>query len=119
MVNTGSSPTITHCTFSNNIASRGGGMDNESDSNPTITDCTFNHNQAVSGGGMANIGSSPTITNCTFSSNNGTSLGAGMYNASDSSPAITNCTFNNGLTDEGGGNIQLRVQSQCVELHLQ
>ena len=49
----------------------GGGMYN-SGSSPTVTNCTFSGNSASFdgiGGGMSNSGGSPTVTNCTFSGN--------------------------------------------------
>ena len=105
MRNEGSSPTVTNCTFTGNIATdRGGGMYNFN-SDPTVTNCTFFDNFAsFMGGGMFNIESSPTITNCTFSQNICDDDGGGMRNYIDSHPTITNCTFiGNVALDEGGG----------------
>ena len=117
----GSSPTVTNCTFSGNSApgfgggGRGGGMANFQDSNPTVTNCTFSGNTAIGvggesfgvGGGMYNSSSSPTVTNCTFSGNisrgfGGSGLGGGMVNF-NSSPTVTNCTFSGNTAGFGGG----------------
>jgi predicted outer membrane repeat protein len=48
----GSSPTVTSCVFSRNLAAgHGAGMYNDSTCNPTLTDCTFSNNSAVGYGG--------------------------------------------------------------------
>jgi hypothetical protein len=102
MYNDSSSPIVTSCTFSGNVASAGGGMYNGS--SPTVTNCTLSGNSAGSGGGMYNESySSPTVTNCTFSGNSAGS-GGGMHNNSHSSPTVTSCTFSgNTAADYGGG----------------
>jgi len=103
MYNTGSSPTVTNCIFTSNIAYRGGGMLNLASSSPTVTKCTFSGNNARDGGGMYNDNTSrPTVTNCTFS-NNAAYLGGGMYN-SYTKPTVTNCRFvSNTASLHGGG----------------
>ena len=109
MYNSGSSPTVSNCTFSGNTAflminfGRGGGMFNVS-SSPTVTNCTFSANDAEErGGGMYNVNSSPTVSNCTFSGNTA-HRGGGMYNES-SSPTVTGCSFNGNSStlNLGGG----------------
>ena len=124
MNNDNSSPTLTNCTFSNNIASwSGGGMYN-SDSSPRLTNCTFADNGAVNssvsgmdikrtaGGGMENycdtIGSSPTLINCTFSDNTtfpGYGNGGGISNLSGCDSTIINCVFTNNSGYYSGGGI--------------
>ena len=103
MYNTGySNPTVTNCTFSGNTASfEGGGMYN-GDSSPTVTDCTFSANSAENGGGMNNIFSSPTVTNCMFTANTADS-GGGMASGTSSNPTVTNCTFGGNTAESGGG----------------
>ena len=97
MLNAGSSPTLTNCTFAGNSAGSAGGMYN-SFSSPRLTNCTFTSNSASdhSGGGMRNDSSSLTLTNCTFTGNSASGRlggqGGGIYNAS-SSLTLTNCTF--------------------------
>jgi len=109
MYNYQSSPFLTSCTFSNNVASNeGGGMYNNDYSSPTLIGCPFNTNTATNrGGGMSNVNySSPTLTNCTFYGNTATtSHGGGMYNLTHSSPALTNCTFDGNMStgQDGGG----------------
>jgi hypothetical protein len=103
MFNSGSSPTVTNCTFSGNSATYGGGMFNGF-STPLLTDCTFIGNTATYGGGMYNESSTPTLTACTFSGNTAPpGAGGGMYNDNDSSPAVTNCSFSGNTASNGGG----------------
>lgn len=103
MKNVESSPTVTNCTFSGNMAEYGGGMLNHT-SSPTVTNCTFSGNSSTwFGGGMLNMySSSPTVTNCIFSGNSSVqSHGGGMCNVG-SSPLVTNCAFSTNLAAEGG-----------------
>lgn len=102
MLNSGSSPTVANCTFSNNEAVSGGGMFNN-DSNPIVINCIFIGNSAVVGGGMYNHSSSPTVTNCAFSGNEA-DYGGGIYNEIVSNPIVTNCRFtDNSAVYDGGG----------------
>ena len=105
MHNRGSSPTITNCTFTENIASsRGSGMYNEASSSPTITQTTFSDNSGSSayGGGIYNLDGSSAIISCSFIGNT-VSRGGGVYNNNGSS-TITNCLFSgNTATYQGGG----------------
>ncbi|MHC4945671.1 MAG: right-handed parallel beta-helix repeat-containing protein, partial [Planctomycetota bacterium] len=97
MCNWESSPTVTHCIFTNNWAGEGGGMFNE-DSSPTVTHCTFTENYACRGGGVYNLNSSPTLTQCTFFKNfasggpGGDPYGGGMFDE-QSNTSVVNCTF--------------------------
>jgi len=107
--NNNSSPKVTNCIFSSNLAgnasghSEGGGMCNDN-SSPIVTNCTFSSNHSRFGGGMSNDNSLPTVTNCTFFSNHSRVAGGGMWNF-ESSPKITNSTFfsNSATTSQGGG----------------
>ena len=97
MLNSGSNPTVTNCSFIGNTASQiGGGMANFS-SSPTVTNCSFIGNTSSEiGGGMFNFDSSPTVTNCSFIGNTATSVGGGgMFNTSTSHPIVTNTGFCN------------------------
>lgn len=110
-----SSPTLTHCTFTSNIAARGGGMHNRTHSNPTISDCTFSGNSAESsGGGMYNYFSSPTISNCEFSGNSAEIAGGGMSNNTISNPTVTNCAFVANLAYIGGGMANNYISSTTI-----
>ena len=88
-------------TIQNGNADNGGGMNNDNTS-PTITNCTFRQNMGWSyGGGIYNNNSSSIITNCIFSQNVQDYAGAGIYN-NNSSPIITGCTFNNNFVQASG-----------------
>jgi hypothetical protein len=102
MYNNGSSPTVSHCTFTGNSAYVGGGMGNEL-SSPRVIDCTFTGNSADNGGGMSNFNASPIVTGCIFSENWVTQYyGGGMFN-DHSSPTVTDCTFASNEAPDGGG----------------
>ncbi len=102
MLNTNSSPTLSHVTFSRNTASDGGGMSNIN-SSPTLTNVIFSGNTANRfGGGMRNSQSSPTLTHVTFSGNTAKQLGGGMANSS-SSPTLTHVTFSGNTAKQLGG----------------
>jgi parallel beta-helix repeat protein len=105
-----SSPTITNCTFSSNLATHGAGVKNTLYSNPTLTNCTFSGNSAANGGGMFNYWSYPTVTNCAFSGNSA-NYGGGMLNNFYSRPTITNCTFSGNLADYDGGGMYNNASS--------
>jgi parallel beta-helix repeat protein len=107
------SPTITDCTFTNNVTGNsGGGLLIYDGSNPTLFNCKFKENYADRGGGMCAVkNSNPTLFNCTFSDNFVSDEGGGMRNIS-SNPTLTNCIFshNSALkpsiyssSTEGGG----------------
>ena len=97
-----SNPTVTNCTFTGNtVSNSGGGMYNYSGSDPNVTNCIFTGNQAEWGGGMLNYNSNPELTDCTFTSNTASSNGGGMLNGYLSSPTVTNCTFSNNTAHSG------------------
>jgi len=102
---TASSPTISNCIVTNNIAEGdGGGIQCSMVSNPVITHCTIAGNVAAgNGGGVAcNSYSSPKLSNCTISSNSA-DYGSGIY-CHCSSFAMANCTiYDNTSTDTGHG----------------
>ena len=99
MYNAAGSPTVAHCTLSDNHATWGGGMYNENGSDPTVIDCRFSGSMVNCGGGMYNVDSDPTVTDCTFSDNVAGGSGGGMYNEA-SDPTVTGCVF---LTNHGHG----------------
>ena len=92
MYNSGSSPTVSNCIFTENWARNSGGGMYNSGSSPRVNNCAFRGNSADYGGGMYSRTGSPTVVNCTFNGN-ASGLGGGMYNSSYSSPTVTNCTF--------------------------
>jgi hypothetical protein len=91
MYNSGSRPTLRHCTFSGNKARDGGGMHNFT-SSPDVNNCKFTANSArASGGGINNNASTPELGNCTFACNSAGHDGAGMSNWDNSIAELVNC----------------------------
>jgi hypothetical protein len=97
-----SSPTIINCTFTDNMASNGGGaiLNYASTGNyaqPVFTNCTFYNNSALSGRAIYTYGlaghSNPTLTNCILWNNGGAS--------SISSEPGNTVTINYSLVEEG------------------
>jgi hypothetical protein len=107
MVNSSwSSPELTGCTFSQNLAQRyGGAIVNMSDSSPMLTNCSLLGNIAGSGGAIYNSDSSPMLMNCLIVGNDANEYhGGGMYSSGFGVPILTNCTFvGNSASDTGGG----------------
>jgi parallel beta-helix repeat protein len=84
----GSSPTITNCTFADSIGYAGIELWGQSSSiNPTITGCKFYNN----GRGIYMQHVSPSISNCMFI--NTPSSRSGIQISGNSSPNIINCLF--------------------------
>ena len=106
----GSTPNLNNVTFTRNLASDGGGMNNDNAS-PSLQKVIFLENLAPLGGGMYNSNaSSPTIGNTIFVSNGtirnyGISIvnGGGMYNISGATPSLNNVTFWNNVANSGSG----------------
>lgn len=109
----GSSPTIAHCVFSENLIGgtywlhSGGGICN-SLGDPMISNCKFIGNSAnISGGGMRNYAGSPVLLNCEFIGNSANQNGGGMYDHhgmyQHGAPRLINCTFSGNSADFGGG----------------
>jgi len=79
-----SSPTVSGCEFSANVATLGtlgigAGIYCEYDSSPSVSVCTFRGNFAAEGGGVyVDEGCAPTFTRCTFYSNSATDQGSGF-----------------------------------------
>ena len=107
----GSSPTFTDCTITQNGTDDEGGGVCCVGSNPTLINCAITQNMAYSeGGGIYSEESSPTLTNCTITENgvSGTyAYGGGICCTDDSIPMLTNCTIRgnnaNGTYANGGG----------------
>jgi hypothetical protein len=107
MYNYGGSPALANCTFSNNLAGKGGAMYNTHFSDPVVTNCKFSLNQAgENGGAMCNENSNPVVTGCTFVANStmrlGGRFGGAVYNEG-CSPTFDYCTFSENLSEHGGG----------------
>ena len=102
MFNSGVSPTVANCTFTDNEAYEGGGMLNDHAA-PTVSNCTFLGNDAdLDGGGMNNYYSTPTVTGCTFEGNTVNLYGGGVYNE-NCSPTFADCLFTTNTANYGGG----------------
>ncbi|MHC4204562.1 MAG: C10 family peptidase [Planctomycetota bacterium] len=103
-------PTITNCTFRENVGSLGGGLYIES--SPTLINCAFIENSADGGGGIYNSGQQPeckpNINDCLFSANTATHNGGAMYNLGRyCEPVIMHCEFvQNSVSGGGGGAIR-------------
>jgi hypothetical protein len=88
--NNTSSPTISHCVFSDNAATYGGAIFNENSTMKAVN-CIFAGNTGYDGGAaMQNNGSNSIVTNCSFYGNN--SSNSAMYNLG-ANPVVTNCIF--------------------------
>ena|GEM_PF-1176658 len=94
MYNNAGSPTVVHCTFTDNSAAYGGGLGNTNASSPTLSECTFNENSASTyGGAVSNYSNcSPTMTDCLFAGNSAGSSG-GAVRTYTGAPRLTNCVF--------------------------
>ena len=101
MFNSGSSPTLTNCTFTRNSAKYGGGgMYNTAYSASALTNCIFAGNAAGAGAGIYNTYASPTLTNCTFHGNAAIAPGGAMSNFFALAPTLTNCILWGDTPDE-------------------
>ncbi len=83
------SPNIRACTIRDNLCYGSGGGIYCSMASPPITNCTITRNSAGYGGGIKCHGSSSTILNCTISGNSA-DYGGGIWTG-EASPTITNC----------------------------
>ncbi len=72
---------VTDCTLSQNSATDGGGIYNDTDGTATVADSTFSGNSAAQGGGIYNMGTL-ALADCTLSGNSAQSDGGGICNAS-------------------------------------
>jgi predicted outer membrane repeat protein len=104
MYNYISSPTVNHCTFTDNTSNTWGGGICIWYSSPIVARCVFTGNSTEYGGGMCNYNSSPTVTDCIFSGNTVVYYGGGMYD-NRSSPGVTLCTFSGNSAGHYGGGI--------------
>jgi hypothetical protein len=104
-------PIVSNVTFTDNAATRGGGVYNKNWEwyNPyaaaVFTNVTFSNNSATWGGGVYNYLAQPTFTNITFSGNSASQNGGGMANEA-SSPKITNVTFSGNQAGGSGGGMR-------------
>jgi hypothetical protein len=97
-----SSLMLTNCVFTENSAVYGGGGIRNEFCNSILTNCTFNYNSAGWSGGVGNYHSSSTILSCTFIGNSADTDGGGMNN-SESDIVQTNCIYSGNSAISGGG----------------
>jgi hypothetical protein len=123
------SPTIDHCTFTNNSAGphEGGAMYIQVVSGgvaiPTISNCIFDNNAAGDyGGAIFNHGTaSPNISNCIFTRNYSANQGGAIiyYGAGNQTSTLTNCVFeNNTAVNYGGANFVQASSGNTINLTL-
>ncbi|MDM8005332.1 MAG: right-handed parallel beta-helix repeat-containing protein [Phycisphaerae bacterium] len=100
--NAASSPAITGCIFSGNLANRGGAI--YSAGYPAINRCFLSGNSAQdSGGGLYSIipTKAPVLYNCLFTGNTAGNVACAVFDNSVGA-TLTNCTFNTNLNAQGG-----------------
>lgn len=109
-----SSPTISRCIFTDNVAEELGGAIYASESSPTITDCAFQNNSAGSSGGALYFSDSESlVTRGTLRGNSAPSGGA-VYLRTGSAVTLRNCEFTANSAEGSGGGIF--VQSSGVSV---
>ena len=116
-----SSPIITNCFFTGNIANYGGGLYCFK-SNSTVSNCTFSTNIAEfddlpiagNGGGLYCTDKDLVITNCIINGNICDGWGGGLFFRGESA-AITNCTFINNESYYGGGGLSCRSDNSIIK----
>jgi predicted outer membrane repeat protein len=101
IVNPGATLNLNWLTIANGRAPYGGGLKNLGTA--TVTNCTFSNNGATSGGGINNnaAGAALTVINSTFSNNGAVLYGGAIENAGTAT--VTNCTFSDNGANTGGG----------------
>jgi len=93
--------TATNCTFSGNSAALdGGGLSIEGNCDPKVTGCTFSENGARYGGGIQTRSTFILEVKDSSVSGNIASEGGGIHIARDSSCSLSGCTIKNNREDE-------------------
>jgi predicted outer membrane repeat protein len=104
MYNWSSSPTLTNCTFENNSATSGGGMESQDNSDPAVTNCILWGNTATTGHQMHNGASTPAI---------------GYSDVQDGCPAGSTCDQVKDadplFVDADTGDVRLRLDSPAID----
>lgn len=92
-----STVTVTNCTFRSCLASKGGAIAVVSGTSPSISRCTFTSNNSIDQGGAVYVeaSSAPVFSNCYFNGNSSSSLTlkGGTIASVSSSPRIVNSTI--------------------------
>lgn len=93
---TGGMPMVENCTFTDNVASFGGGYYAIEESQAVVSHCTFTHNRATEAGGLYTLGSPVHVVDCTFTENDARgsefSVGGGV-SSYFSNDVVERCTF--------------------------
>jgi hypothetical protein len=115
MYNVGASPTLSHCTFTANVAIDGGALAGLYDSSMLISDCTFVSNFGSDNGGAIDFGigadGSPQITRCAFTGN---TAGAGGAVWNEVSATYADCSFDANYAGIGGAVSTRHAAAQFV-----
>ncbi|MBG0861126.1 MAG: hypothetical protein IQL11_16630, partial [Bacteroidales bacterium] len=112
--------TISHCTFTLNIADNAGGGIENFMSSPTITSCLIIRNRSLFGGAIHNDNSSPKVINCILSGNQAIgnfpigSSGGAICNTLRSSVELTNCTFQYNIASHGASISNYELSSSNI-----
>lgn len=103
---TGGMPMVERCTFTDNVASFGGGYYAIEESQAVVSHCVFTRNRATEAGGLYTLGSPTTIQDCTFIENDARgsefSVGGGV-SSYFSNDVVERCTFIRNTAFLGGG----------------
>ena len=100
----GFATTVSHCTFTNNLARDGGAVYSYDRAKPVFTACVFIGNRADNGAAVLDrVGVESTFEKCEFTGNFAKWRGGAVYFDYGSRPKITGCVFRNNSTDGHGG----------------
>ena len=108
---------VTDCAFTDNTASRGGGVQIGSIYGlVSVTNCAFTANTAsdyIGGGAIIGSDSGPaSVTNCVFTGNTSSFIGGGVYISSNSGTAsVTDCAFTGNTASFTGGGVDIDSHS--------
>ncbi|MCH7702986.1 MAG: hypothetical protein IID37_14990 [Planctomycetes bacterium] len=109
-----SSPSISRCIFTDNVAEVFGGAIYALESNPTISGCVFQNNSAgISGGALYFSDSESLVSHSTLRGNSAASGGA-VYLRTGSALTLRNCELTANIAEGSGGSIF--VQSSDVSV---
>lgn len=116
--NSGGTPSILNCVFSNNAASFGGGVYNIDLAETIIDNCLFIRNFAREAGGVYALSSPVRIQHCTFLSNrafDGVFPVGGAVSNYFSNSFVLDCTFLGNASALGGGAIYNEGERPIIE----
>lgn len=109
-------PTVSGCTFVENLAQVSGSAIAGPNSAPAILECRFEDNQAVTGAGTIQLGIPSDIIACEFINNRAHSGGAISCPYDTANLLIKGCTFESNLsTTAHGGAIRVHEASPVIE----